>query len=714
MRNALARLLNLLRRYCVVARPGNRLTKTSLLPLAAVLPIAVYAYAMQAVVTSQTLRHERILADLDLRNLAQKLQTITKRDVAAICRDYAHWDDTYHQVLAPDPTWLERNIDCGLASTTFDLDLILLQDRAGKVVYGKGANEAVLADVRRYGLLQQCLKNPPRTGTAILDGRAYLCAADAVLKGDHTGRPRGMLLVARLLDSETLAELRPGTQHRIVLRLRKGEVVGVNELGPLRKLPACAQDVLFAERFPEEPSACPCTENAQAYGFLPMCDLAGRPIGVLVDVRSMAATMAFLRTIKHMSISLMLLCAVIAAVGFGYLSNRALALRAHRDELTGLYNHGYLQEHLRSQVQLAERYGRPMAVLMVDIDHFKYVNDSHGHATGDTILKVLAQTMVRTMRGTDVAARYGGEEFVVVMPETDLLQALSAAERLRTAVQEQTVPIAGVKDHGRSATELSFTVSVGVASYPDDGGSAPELLEAADTALMEAKRTRNTVCAYRDVVKGLEPSRKQIEKLDAFLRDSSIATIRPLVAAIDTRDPGSVLHSQKTAEYAVAMGRVMGLTTHELAVACKAALLHDVGMIGVPDSILTKSDKLTDEELSIVRRHCRLGADIILRSPQLAAVAEIVLHHHERWDGTGYPDGLAGENIPLIARIIAAADSLDAMTSPRAYKQAVPLRDALQELRAQAGKQFDPRVVEAAERVIADILEQQEHKRAAA
>jgi HD-GYP domain-containing protein (c-di-GMP phosphodiesterase class II) len=257
-------------------------------------------------------------------------------------------------------------------------------------------------------------------------------------------------------------------------------------------------------------------------------------------------------------------------------------------------------------------------------------------------------------------------------------------------------------------------VSVGVASYPEDGVAAADLIQAADAALMEAKRARNAVYAFRDILSNSESNPKRIAALDGFLRDSSISTIRPLVAAIDTRNPGSVRHSEKAAEFAVAIGREMDLTTQELALACKAALLHDVGMVGVPDHLLAKSDPLNDEETSIIRRHCRLGADIILQSPQLAGVAEIVLRHHERWDGTGYPGALVGDEIPIIARVMAVASALDAMTSPRSYKEPMSLQQALQEMRAQSGKQFDPQVVEAAARVVRAVLDQQEDEKAAA
>jgi putative nucleotidyltransferase with HDIG domain len=303
---------------------------------------------------------------------------------------------------------------------------------------------------------------------------------------------------------------------------------------------------------------------------------------------------------------------------------------------------------------------------------------------------------------------------VVVLPETDLLQAIAGAERLRSAIQSRIVAAREAGEGSQAGSEVAFTVSIGVASHPDDGVAATDLLQAADAALTEAKRTRNVVYAYRDILKGGESARKRIAVLDGFLRDSSLSTVGPLVTAIDTRDPGSVRHSEKTAEYAVAIGRELGLSTQDLAMTCKAALLHDVGMIGVPDNLLTKTSSLSDEEMAIVRRHCRLGADILSQSPHLAAVAEIVLRHHERWNGTGYPGALAGDEIPIIARVVAVADSLDAMTSSRSYKEPMSFDDALQELQAQSGKQFDPDVIEAAARVIQSLIEQQEDEKAAA
>ncbi|MGB9620637.1 MAG: diguanylate cyclase, partial [Armatimonadota bacterium] len=363
---------------------------------------------IQAVVTTETQRRERNVAALDIRTMSERLRKITSAD-SITCRDYAHWDETYDEMISRNAKWLDMNIENGLASS-FGFTIVLLQGRTGDVVYRKGTSNEALAGIGRYGLLERCLRGSHVSGMARLDGRAYVIVAYPVQRSDDTGRPRGMLVLARVVDTRMLSDLAPGTGHRVVFCSAEGEVTSAAHLGSFRALPQAVASAISGSRFPDGKTVEMSTDNNTSYGILPLHDLAGKPLGVLIDVRSIAAMMASLSVIKQMSVSLMLLCAVIAAVGFGYLSNRALALRAHRDELTGLYNHGYLQDYLRSQVQLAERYDRPLAVIMVDIDHFKFVNDSHGHATGDAVLKALAQTMLRTMRATDVAARYGGEE----------------------------------------------------------------------------------------------------------------------------------------------------------------------------------------------------------------------------------------------------------------------------------------------------------------
>ncbi len=333
---------------------------------------------------------------------------------------------------------------------------------------------------------------------------------------------------------------------------------------------------------------------------------------------------------------------------------------------------------------------------MLDIDHFKVFNDSYGHAAGDRVLRYVAKAIKDTSRDTDMVARYGGEEFVVVMPETGPAQAREAAERIRAVVEQGFVDSRGAPGGRSHAVELRVTISAGVASFPLDGSTASDLLFSADLALADAKRERNSVSSFSDVEGETCAPVPKSDSLDGFLRDSSISSVRPLVGAIDLRDANMAAHSEKTAEYAVAIGREMGLSTQQLALACKAALLHDVGMIAISDSLLAKTSSLTPEEFDAVKRHVDMGAEMLKQSPQLSSVAEIVRCHHERFDGAGYPNGITGEHIPLLSRVLTVADVLDALTSPRAYRSALSFEEAGEVLKRESGKQFDPVVVAAA------------------
>jgi diguanylate cyclase (GGDEF)-like protein len=437
-------------------------------------------------------------------------------------------------------------------------------------------------------------------------------------------------------------------------------------------------------------------DGMRYYAALPLFDRNRAPVGALVVISSRASLVRTLGAIKQMSFTLMTVCVLVGLAGVSYLRVRELAVRARRDELTGLHNHGHLQQFLGNQVRLAQRYDRPLTVMMLDIDHFKVFNDSHGHAAGDRILQHVASVMMHATRDTDMVARYGGEEFVVVMPETHPAQAVAGAQRTRTAVEKSRVRARDASQGHAEAVELGVTVSIGVASYPQDGRTAAELLCAADEALAAAKMTRNTVVAYEDVIPRSIDSTLQHARLDGFLRDSTVSSIRPLIAAIDMRDANTASHSEKTAEYATAIGRILDFTTQQLALTCKAALLHDVGMIAVPDHLLVKTTPLTPKEIEAIRNHVDLGTRTLMQSPLLAPVAEIVRSHHERFDGSGYPDGLVGDRIPLIARVIAVADALDALTSNRSYRPAMQFSAAAEVIGRESGKQFDPVVVEAA------------------
>ncbi len=709
---AIRHFLKLLGSYCILNVPRRRISICSLAPLLMALPFLVYFYSVQAVYTKNAESYERKLAGFDLNTLQERLARAIRRD-SITCRDYAHWDDTYEQVQGTDRAWLETNMTNGLAGDTFGYDIVLFQAADGRIIFYKGVTQQIAHDIVEYGLIESCLAGKEKAGLVLLGGRLYVCSAYSVLKSDHSGSPRGMLLVARLLDNSVLEELAPSITHRLAVYTKSGRSVGLGWLGPRQNWAPSLERIFRTAELPRDRIVEKSVEGSLLYSCLPVRDIRDRLVGVLIDVRSRTALVENLTIVRQTTLLLMIVCLIAGVVGLAYMRQHTIALRAHRDELTGLYNHGYLQEYLKNQVNLAERYNRQLSVIMLDVDHFKFVNDTHGHHAGDIVLKSVAATLNQTLRSTDVVARYGGEEFVVVCPETTAAEAVAVAERIRATIENTSIMLKSVrtKEH-LSDVEIHVTISAGVASYPECGTSRQELLEAADAALREAKRTRNRVVAYADVIHVEKPKRANI--IDAFMRDSSISAIRPLIAAIEARDPNTIRHSEKTAEYAVAIAREMGFSTYDISLIFKAALLHDVGMIAVPDSILTKNDALNEQEMEAVKLHPKVSAAILAQSPQLAQVADIVLYHHENWDGTGYPTGLKGEDIPLMARVVNVAGSLDSMTSPRTYRSQMTLAEAKQELIAQAGKQFDPDVVRAACRVVDAVLAQRETAKSAA
>ena len=352
-------------------------------------------------------------------------------------------------------------------------------------------------------------------------------------------------------------------------------------------------------------------------------------------------------------------------------------LRAVTDPLTGLYNHGHFQETLEHEVRRCERYGDAFSLLMMDLDHFKGVNDHFGHPRGDHVLRRVAQVLSDTTREADYAARYGGEEFAVLLPKTSPDDARQLAERIRTKVREIAV---------EEGDDFRVSASIGVADFPVCGLDAKTILGAADTALLWAKRRgRNCVLYYRDVREMME-ARPSDDEGERSWRNG----IEVLAAAVDAKASYREHHGDAVAEMVRELGERAGLPDADRAIYEVAARLHDVGKVGIRAELLEKGGRLSDADRSELRRHVELGVDIFTNAEAPREFIEIVRHHHERWDGRGYPDGLRGDEIPMGARLIAIGDSFQAMLSDRPYRAALTLDEARAEIRHGAGVQFDP------------------------
>lgn len=382
-------------------------------------------------------------------------------------------------------------------------------------------------------------------------------------------------------------------------------------------------------------------------------------------------------------------------------SHDRLMEQSSRDFLTRLFNHGYFHERLTDEIDRAKRYNRNLCLMILDVDRFKTINDTFSHPVGDGILRQLASLLKENIRSIDVAARYGGDEFAIIMPETDVDTGVEIAERIRTVVEQHTFylvaqrhPLKDDSDECDPSKTINLTVTIGLAGYPNHHHSKDGLTMAADIALCRAKHvSRNSVCAYDASVcseQNVDP-----QALYQMLRDPSAAAIQSLSAAVDAKDRYTHGHSERVTEYALMVGKELSISDDLVDALKVASLLHDLGKIGVPDSILNKPGSLTQEERKAVQLHPSIAENILRRAPQLDLIIPAVLFHHERWDGAGYPDGLKGEAIPLMARILALADSFDAMTSDRPYRKALSTEEALFEIAANAGKQFDPDLAKA-------------------
>ena len=365
------------------------------------------------------------------------------------------------------------------------------------------------------------------------------------------------------------------------------------------------------------------------------------------------------------------------------------------DALTAVGSRRLLEDKLEAECARAKRYKRPFSVAIMDLDNFKTINDVLGHTTGDDALKKLAGCMKSQKRTPDILARYGGDEFVILMPETKANDAVTLLERIRAEVQQIKV-----------AENISMTISCGIAqSLPDQSDSSSEVIRRADLALYEAKSAgRNCVKLWnRNMSKVLKAGDIEVERIKKLKRRIAglseqaekmfVQSIWGLVQALEAKDPYAKKHSENVMHYAVGIAEIMKIAPKQLEVIRRAAMIHDIGKIGVPDAILSKPGRLTPRERSIVEQHPLIAVRILGKMSFLEQEIAIVRSHHENWNGQGYPDGLSKTSIPLGARIMAVADTFDALTSNRPYHNSRSLAEAIEILTDSSGYDFDPEVV---------------------
>lgn len=355
---------------------------------------------------------------------------------------------------------------------------------------------------------------------------------------------------------------------------------------------------------------------------------------------------------------------------------------ADYDQLTGLYNHRYIQEKLVASLHKAAIENIPLSVVLLDIDQLKYYNTVYGYQYGDELLNLIGHLLLnRSNEGLYAAARYGNDEFMLVFPGKDKKAVMEFTKDIRKEIEARVIDFFKIKG---IATYKPFSISEGVAGYPEDGTEALPLIRAAEDDLFRRKYSKGMPRLYQSVLSEIS----SLKVSDAF------AYLQTFITLINAKDRYTYGHSERVMSYAMAMAEKMGIDEDTKEFLRYGAFLHDIGKLEIETMVLTKEGSLKKKEWDIMRNHTVLGSEMIQAVVSFKDIVSIIRSHHENYDGSGYPDGLKGDDIPILARIVRLADSFDAMTSERPYRKALSFDEASIEIKKNAGTLYDPNLVD--------------------
>jgi len=417
---------------------------------------------------------------------------------------------------------------------------------------------------------------------------------------------------------------------------------------------------------------------------IPVRDEASKVHGILEVARDITEKKKYEKSVEQLNEGLLK-------------SNKKLERLVIRDPHTGLYNHRYFKEIMESEFYRTKRYNQLLSLIFIDIDYFRSVNDAYGYKFGDLVLKQFAQRLKKSVRMHDYVVRFGDEEFVIVLPGNSKKGALELGQRISNSIKMFTF--------GDDKNTTRLRVSMAVVSYPEDGMSrSSEFIEIADKILNRAKEFGgDRICTISDMTDSSLVSDKittakhlkqKLAKLTKKSNQSSIESIFAFAKTIELKDHYTGNHVERTVYYASEIAKRLRLPEGDMKLIEQASMLHDLGKIGISEKILLKKGPLTRREFKKIKNHPKIGVDIIRPIQSFHGLVPLILYHHERWDGKGYPFGLKGNEIPLGARIIAIADVYEALISDRPYRKALSKKEALQIIKENSGKQFDPKIAD--------------------
>lgn len=352
---------------------------------------------------------------------------------------------------------------------------------------------------------------------------------------------------------------------------------------------------------------------------------------------------------------------------------------ADYDQLTGLYNHRYLQEKIAYSLQESVKNSTPLSLVLIDIDQFKYYNSHYGYQKGDQLLAAIGAVLAKSLQEPNYAARYGSDEFMLVFPGKEKTELNPEIDNIKKLINLEAESIlTSDKDFLRP-----FSISIGIAGYPDDTDAALPLIRAAEDDLYRTKYSKGTDYLYQSV----------LCEINALKITEAFPTLQALISLINTKDKYTFGHSERVMAYALAVAEKMNLPEDDMDLLRYGAALHDIGKIKIETDLLNKPGSLNKQEWEIIKLHTIWGAQLVETLPAFKEIIPLIRYHHENYDGSGYPDGLKGDEIPLLARILRIADSFDAMTTDRPYKSALSYSEACQELRKKASIYYDPQLI---------------------